>query len=611
MKHICWLSERAARERGVAGGKGASLAALRAARFEVPDGFVITTRVWREAAQGGDDLPSSCASAIVRAYRRLGGRVAVRSSLVAEDGADRSFAGQLQTRLGVDGDEALLAAVRDVYRSVQQASFAQYAARAAEGSRAAAVDMQLAVVVQRMVEPRAAGAAFSVDPVTGARHVVIEAVAGLADGLMGGTTVPSRFVLDARGVLTTADRRGVDADALPDEAVLRVAAAVRDVADRAGTPQDVEWAWTGREVLLLQARPITALAAQHVYSRRLVGDMSPGLIKPLLWSTHSRSMTRRVFQRIFTELTGPVDLDFARLIRRVYSRMYADMTLFGDLLVRTGLPANFFESMTRDDRAARPRASRVRLVAGLPRIAAFLWRYARAGPAIEAFLDRHDGQLRTFRDADWSGVPLDDLLAASGRLQDAHGDAQWHMFVGAMNMTVRNKLLHHFAGRHAPGVAAADLTRGLSGLKALEPITALRRIAAGASHLDAGTRLLMRSAPDREIRQALAASESGSALVRAMDGYVSRFGYLATNGPDFTEPRWSEDPTLAWRSPGARWRACWTRLIRRCRTPGAPIRRPPGNARGWPCGRGSARSRARGSIACWRPPPRTSTGASG
>jgi phosphohistidine swiveling domain-containing protein len=546
VKHICWLHERAARDRSVAGGKGASLAALRAAGFDVPDGFVITTRAFRDA--GGGALPAALAAELARAYRRLGGRVAVRSSLVAEDGADHSFAGQLESCLNVEGEDACLAAVHRVYQSAQRASFAQYAARAAGGGEAARADLNLAVIVQRMIAPRAAGAAFSVDPVTGERHVVIEAVPGVADRLMSGTAVPSLFVLDTRGALVAADRRGVDLDVLPDEAVMRLASVIRDVADLAGTPQDVEWAWAGDAVTLLQARPITGLASSHVYSRRLVGDMSPGLIKPLLWSTHSRSMTRRVFERIFTELAGPIDLDFARLVRRVYSRMYADMTLFGQLLARTGLPANFFESLTRDDRPGRPRVSRARLLPKLPRIAVFLWRYARAGRALEAFFERHETALRPFREADWSAVPLDTLLPESARLQDAHGDTQWHMFVGAMNMTVRNKLLQRFARRHAPGVAPGDLVRGLPRLNTLEPNVVLRHIAAGAVRLDDGAALLLQSGDDRQIRQALAASEAGRSLARAMDLYLARFGHLAANGPDFTEPRWSEDPTLAWRA---------------------------------------------------------------
>jgi rifampicin phosphotransferase len=548
VKRICWLSERRARNPGLAGGKGASLAALRAAGFRVPDGFVVTTRAISEVDAHAAALPAPLAADIARAYRRLGGRVAVRSSLVAEDGPDRSFAGQLASVLNVEGEDACLAAVQRVHASLGEASLARYAARADPGPPPPPHAMELAVIVQRMVEPRAAGVAFSMDPVTGERHVVIEAVRGLADRLMGGTLMPSRFVVDARGALASADRRDASAEVLPNHAVLAIASAVRDVADRADAPQDVEWAWTDDGLALIQARPITALASTHVYSRRLVGDMSPGLIKPLLWSTHSRSMTRRVFSRLFTELAGPVDLDFARLIRRVHSRMYADMTLFADLLARTGLPVNFFESVTRDDRAARRRVSPGRLLTGLPRVATFLWRHARAGRAIEAFLARHDLALEPFRAADWRGTPLDSLLGESDRLQDLHGESQWHVFIGAMNMAVRNKLLQRFSRRHAPAVAPADLTRGLSVLKALEPNFELRRMAAGAAHVDAPARTRMKSGHDREIREALAESEPGQAVIQEMDAFLSRFGFLATNGTDFTEPRWSEDPTLAWRA---------------------------------------------------------------
>jgi pyruvate,water dikinase len=581
VKRICWLTDRAARSRTLAGGKGASLAILRAAGFRVPDGFVITTRACREIDAGAAALPPVLAAEIARACRSLGGPAAVRSSLVAEDGLDRSFAGQLASILNVEGVEACLAAVRRVHASLGEASLARYAARAVADRVPPPPPhaMELAVIVQRMVEPLAAGVAFSMNPVTGERHVVIEAVRGLAERLMGGTVVPSRFVVDTRGVLASADRRDAGAEVLPDHAVLDIASAVRNVADRADTPQDVEWAWTGDGLVLIQARPITALASNHVYSRRLVGDMSPGLIKPLLWSTNSRSMTRRVFGRLFTELGGPVDLDFGRLIRRVHSRMYADMTLFGDLLARTGLPANFFESMTRDDRAARRRVSPARLLTGLPRITAFLWRHARAGPAIEAFLDRHDRALEPFRAADWRRTPLDSLIGESERLLDLHGDSQWHVFVGAMNMAARNKLLQRFSRRHAPGVVPADLTSGLSGLKALEPNIALRRIAA-AAQMDAPARALMNSRYDREIREALARSEPGKAVIREMDAFLARFGYLAANGTDFTEPRWSEDPTLAWRTLG--------RLV------GAPV--PPRLERSETDPAAAARERARAAV---------------
>jgi pyruvate,water dikinase len=224
------------------------------------------------------------------------------------------------------------------------------------------------------------------------------------------------------------------------------------------------------------------------------------------------------------------------------------MTMFGALLVRTGLPGNFFESVTRDDRAARPRLSYARVALGAPRIAVFLWRHGRAARAIEAFLERHQEELRPFCNAEWNGRPLDGLIAASERLQDLHGDSQWHMFVGAMNMTVRNKLLQRLVQRHAPDVPPGDLTRGLTGLKALEPNLALRRIAASAAQLGPSARTAMKSGHDADVREALAAAEGGPSVARAMDAFVSRFGYLASNGTDFTEPRWNEDPALAWRA---------------------------------------------------------------
>ena len=88
--------------------------------------------------------------------------------------------------------------------------------------------------------------------------------------------------------------------------------------------------------------------------------------------------------------------------------------------------------------------------------------------------------LEPFRAADWRRTPLDGLIGEIRRLQDLHGDSQWYVFVGAMNMTVRSKLLQRFSRRHAPEVAPADLTRGLVGLKSLEPNIELRRMAAGA-----------------------------------------------------------------------------------------------------------------------------------
>ena len=83
----------------------------------------------------------------------------------------------------------------------------------------------------------------------------------------------------------------------------------------------------------------------------MVSEMLPGLIKPLVWSVSTTSKLTNVLGRVFTELIGPNNIDFTSLAKRIHSRMYADTTMLGDLLERMGLPANFFEIMSRDERA--------------------------------------------------------------------------------------------------------------------------------------------------------------------------------------------------------------------------------------------------------------------
>ena len=158
-------------DRAELGGKGASLARLLAAGFPVPDGFVVVVDAIRAD-------PTVVAEEIAAAYRDLGaGPVAVRSSGVAEDAAEASYAGQHDTFLNVVGVQEVVAAVERCWRSLDSERATAYRARHGRA------DAGLAVVVQRMVDADAAGVLFTADPVTGDESVVtINAAAGLRRG---------------------------------------------------------------------------------------------------------------------------------------------------------------------------------------------------------------------------------------------------------------------------------------------------------------------------------------------------------------------------------------------------------------------------------------------
>ena len=162
------------------GGKAAGIGELFAAGARVPDGVVLATGL-------ANLSPDERRALLGTAAERLGaGPFAVRSSGVAEDGADRSFAGMFETVLNVPA-EALPAAADRVLASAEATRAAAYGG--GDGAR-------LAVIVQRMVSPAAAGVALTADPISGDREsVVITAVRGLGERLVSGAAIGDEWVV--------------------------------------------------------------------------------------------------------------------------------------------------------------------------------------------------------------------------------------------------------------------------------------------------------------------------------------------------------------------------------------------------------------------------------
>lgn len=575
-RYVLSLNTRSARQETRAGGKGANLARLLRDGFKVPPGFVITCAAFHsflrhcrvESVSSRSNwtleeleerrkllltraMPRALSGPILRAHRKLRGTVAVRSSMVGEDDALASFAGQLDSILNVQGESDLLGAVKHCWASVYSWRFVKYMAGRESLSVAAPEGISVAVVVQRMVKAQAAGVAFSADPITGQRCVVIEAVRGLGDALVQGQAKPDRYLVDERGVIADVEPVDSTAPVLQNEQILQLAETVHHVACSAGTPQDVEWAWNGRDIELLQSRPITALARKRVYSNKMVSDMSPGLVKPLVYSTKTTGMARNVFGRMFTELIGPNDVDFSALVTRMHSRLYTDLTMLGELFEQVGMPANFFQMLSRDERTVFRRPSLTpQTLCGMLRVLRFAWRHARPADEINEFLLRHEGILEQYRRADWSALQPGELLQQFDGLLRLHGETQWYIVIGPTNMLVRNRILRRFVGRRTADVTHNNLIRGLVGLKALEPNAELRSLADSARALDTADQDLLTTGDNQAIRKGLSRSEEGRRLVRAVDAFLNRYGFLSTNGTDFTGTPWSENPALIWNSIG-------------------------------------------------------------
>lgn len=257
------LDDPVATDPDVVGHKAATLAALRSRGHRVPAGVVLPLTVTSAIPAGGaarHALPAEVVAEVEAALDHLGGVVAVRSSGVAEDLPDASWAGQYESVLGVRTVEDLWVAIDACLASARSLRAVAYA----DGDDPSA----LAVLIQRQVDADAAGVAFTANPVTGDDEVVVSAVQGLGDRLVAGEVTPEDWSCPAGA---TPSRIAGPEQVLDGGQAAMIAAEARHLADAIGTPADVEWALAGGELHVLQARPITALPVRPDFDLPTVG----------------------------------------------------------------------------------------------------------------------------------------------------------------------------------------------------------------------------------------------------------------------------------------------------------------------------------------------------
>ncbi|MEM8725215.1 MAG: PEP/pyruvate-binding domain-containing protein, partial [Pseudomonadota bacterium] len=302
----------------IVGGKAAGLAGLAKAGLPPPPFFVVL---------GAGDVPSL--EELAPFVAELGeGPFAVRSSAVGEDSTTLSHAGQFQTILNVAPADVPAAITRVLGSGGGVQSY-----RNAAGGVAA--PLELNAIVQQMIQPRAAGIAFSADPVTGRRdRAIVSAVEGLGAPLVSGevdgesfSIGPDREILEhSSGELLT-----------PSEAAA-VAALARQAEAWFGAPQDIEWAIDEAGLHILQSRPITTPlndlpaddATFQIFDNSNIIESYPGVVSPLTYS-FAVYIYSRVY-RAFVRLLGVSELQiranavvFDNMLSRIDGRVYYNL----------------------------------------------------------------------------------------------------------------------------------------------------------------------------------------------------------------------------------------------------------------------------------------------
>ena len=595
-RYVLGLSEVDQTQVAHVGGKGAHLGELsRIGGIPVPSGFCVTTEAFKRVMAGLPEIesqldelsrltlddrealrtlsseirraleqvtiPDDLLEAIKRPLASLGedDAYAVRSSATAEDLPTASFAGQHDTSLNVVGPAAVIQHITLCWASLFAERAVTYRARNGFDSR----KVSMAVVVQQMVFPDAAGILFTADPITFNRKVSsVEATFGLGQAMVSGLINSDVYktrdgeivarTIGTKSLATYASSGGgtqeqaVDADrhkkpALTDRQVTRLAELGRQIEAHFGCPQDIEWCLVEDDFEIVQSRPITTLfpipvtgdEEDHVYLSVGHQQMMTDAMKPLglsFWKLTSPAPMYDAGGRLFVDVTK-------RLSSRASRGGLLELAgrsdpLTGDAL-ETLLERKDFLPSLPEEAPAGPSP-------GSPTV------WIDADPAIvEELIERSKASIETLKQSirTSSGAPLFDFILAD--LEDLRRtlfDPQSHQVImGGMEATwwLNDQLEAWLGEKNVADALAQSVPHNVTsemGLALLDVADVIRPYPDVVGHLQDVDE------EDPDFVEGLANLSGGSEARDAIRGFLDNYGMRCVGEIDITRPRWSEQP---------------------------------------------------------------------
>ena len=583
------------------GGKGANLGELSQLEgIRVPDGFCITTdafsRAMREAPSIGalidqlstltvDDReritelsgalrhaiaaiapPEDMVAALTYMLATLGetAAYAVRSSATAEDSPTASFAGQHDTYLNITGKAALLKHISLCWASLFTERAVIYRMQHGFDHR----NVRLAVVVQKLVAPEAAGVMFTADPVTShRRRVSIEASFGLGEALVAGHvnadtyTVRDGQVIDKQVATKTlamlalpeggTDVREVEPEqqnrqVLSDAQLLHLAQLGRKIEAHYGHPQDIEWCLADETFYIVQSRPITTLYPipeahdhdPHVYLSVGHQQMMTDAMRPLGLSMFQMTAMRPMFKaggRLFVDIMATLKSPVGRAI--LLDGMGQHDPLIKDAITTLIQRGEFFEAPPSD--TPKPEAAPERPNATLERFQASI-----EDPAIVLeLIRRNQTSVQELRDAIQVKTGLEvftfirnDLTVMKELMADPRSSAVYTTAINASRWL--NENLYNWLGeKNVADTLSLSVPHNITsemGLALLDLADAIRpypEVIAYLQRVEGGPLL-----------DELVALEGGAQAQEAFLAYLDKYGMRGVGEIDLTRPRWCENP---------------------------------------------------------------------
>ena len=608
-KKLLSLGSIAKEDYPLVGPKAANLSALACAGFLVPEGFVIPITTYnkfleklgldqriKDAFKGADlddetvlettskrikDLILSAQiETYVRAefgeeFDRMGqdSLWAVRSSAVAEDLPDASFAGQQDTYLNIPSEE--------VPEAVKRCWASYYNERAI--AYRANVDIPqtgggIAVIVQRMVDAHSSGIMFTHDPLDqDGRHILIESSWGLGESIASGLVSPDRFHCDWRNgkvlkrdishktkaIFLSRRKEGVvdlealkqDAPSVSDDELRSLCEIGIRMEELFDGPQDVEWAIEDRKIYFLQSRPITTLEkkGEALYTRAYGDEYWSDVTSPLFFSVLGEYLTEIVNHE------GAKIMGYKELVDKDLLRLHKGHIYFNTEVLESVFTYNPRFSRTKELLNYFPEKEQERIANARAKLGKRLWaevRIAIIDP--DGMITRTDKAYRAWADGFIknmrNGFDKLDLKA----LNDAELEASYRSMEEAYlkhYRLIRYGMVTHSIGTNLmvkrwlsdwlddkTGQLYAKLVSGLEDNKTIKTNIALAKVAASV-RTDSLVLQHLNAAPSSQLTEVIRTDPRFAGFKRELDLFLEEYGQRSHTRELFF-PRWVDDPAL-------------------------------------------------------------------
>jgi len=586
------------------GGKGANLGELsKIEGIDVPDGFCISAEVFKGIIAKTSSIPELLdqlsilkaedqdkISELSRKIRTLieaiaipedvnkeitpflsafgeGNAYAVRSSATAEDLPMASFAGQHDTYLNITGKEAILKHISKCWAALFTERAVIYRLQNGFDHR----KVYLAVVVQKMVFPQAAGILFTADPVTSNRRVLsIDASFGLGEAMVSGLVNSDSYkvrngkIIDkkisVKKLAIYASKSGgtiqqkiepekQTGQALTDEQILQLEHIGRKIEEHFDCPQDIEWCLVDDKFYIVQSRPITTLypipeannQENHVYISVGHQQMMTDAMKPLglsLWQLRAARPMFKAGGRLFVDITDSLATPAGR--ENLLDAMDQHDPLIKDALLTIIERGDFIKSLPNDEKEQRL----VKSTKGIS--SADILAQVGNDPAIVTNLIKHSEtsveelkqNIQTKSGPELFDSILEDIQQSKKMIFDTQ-----HMgvIIAAMNASswINEKMNEWLGEKNVADILSQSVSNNITsemGLSLLDVADVIRPYEAVIEYLQ--------QVKDDNFLDELIKFDGGKETRNAIDAFLDKYGMRCAGEIDITKTRWSEKPSI-------------------------------------------------------------------